>query len=67
MDRPFNSITAASTALKDKDISPVELVGKCLDRAEFVQGEINPFVIILHDQALTAARKAEAEIAKGNY
>ena len=67
MDLPFHSITAASAALKDKGISPVELVEKCLDRAEFVQGEINPFVIILHDQALIAARRAEAEIAKGNY
>ena len=60
MDLPFRSITAASAALKDKGISPVELVEKCLDRAEFVQGESNPFVIILHEQALIAARRAEA-------
>ena len=67
MDLQFSSITEASAAIKAKRVSPVEVTQRCLDRAELVQGKINPFVVILSEQALAAARRAESEIMKGDY
>ena len=57
----------AATALKAKEISPVELTQSCLDRANAIQNLLNPFVVLLDDRALDAARQAESEIVGGQY
>ncbi|MFP6716344.1 MAG: amidase [Alphaproteobacteria bacterium] len=67
MDLQFPSITEASAAIKTKKVSPVEITQRCLDQAELVQQKINPFVVLLGEQALATARQAETEIMKGDY
>ena len=57
----------AAAALKAKDISPVELTQACLDRANAIQNKVNPFVVIIADRAMDAARRAESEIMAGDY
>ena len=52
-------------ALRKKEISPVELVQASLARAESLQPTLNSFVTLTPDLALAAARKAEAEIMRG--
>ena len=47
-------------AYRRRDLSPVEVVTATLDRAEALQPRLNAFITICRDQALAAARFAEA-------
>ena len=47
-------------AYRRRDLSPVEVVTATLDRAEALQPRLNAFITICRDQALAAARVAEA-------
>ncbi len=67
MDTMLKSLMSASTCIKEKKVSPVELIQMSLERAGRIQQEINPFVTILNEQALAAARRAEEDLQKGNY
>lgn len=53
--------------VRNKDVSPVEVVQAFLSRTERLEPRLNCFVTVLADQALAGARKAEAEIAQGQY
>jgi aspartyl-tRNA(Asn)/glutamyl-tRNA(Gln) amidotransferase subunit A len=48
-----------------KDISPVELTRAVLERAERLQPELNAFITLCGDEAMTEARKAEREVMTG--
>lgn len=50
-----------------KEISPVEVVEAHLRRIESLEPKLNSFITFLPDEAMAAARKAEAEILKGRY
>ena len=45
-----------------KEISPVELLDRCLARMEEVEPKLNAFVTVTEDVARAAARKAEKAI-----
>lgn len=45
-----------------KEISPVEVTRRSLDKAEFTQKTLNAFSEIMHDSALAAAKKAEQAV-----
>ena len=51
--------------IQKKEISPVEVTQAQLDRIGKVDGALKSYVIVMAEQALADARKAEAEIAKG--
>lgn len=61
------SITSLSELIRNKEISPVEVIDAYLERTEKVQKWLNPFITILDGQARKAARSAEDEIVNGNY
>jgi len=61
------TIAALSTSIRRKEVSPVEVTRKCLERIEELNPNINCFITVLGQPALIAARKAEAEITKGRY
>ena len=61
------SIAQAAELLRRKQISPVELTKACLARIEQLNPTINAFITVMHDSALTQARKAEDEIQAGNW
>jgi amidase len=51
--------------VRDRAISPVELVESHLARIDSVNPRINAFISIFHEEAREAARQAEAAVMKG--
>ncbi len=64
---PLLDLSDASKAVQKKEVSPVELTRACLDRIERLNPKLNAFITITGDAALEDARKAEAEIARGEW
>jgi aspartyl-tRNA(Asn)/glutamyl-tRNA(Gln) amidotransferase subunit A len=64
-DLAYLSAHEAGRLLRSREISPVELVRACLARIEALNSRLNAFVTVTADQALEAARQAEAELLKG--
>jgi Asp-tRNA(Asn)/Glu-tRNA(Gln) amidotransferase A subunit family amidase len=56
----YKSAFELKTAIKKKEISPLEVVQASLERAEALEPKINAFVTLTPDLALAAAKKAEA-------
>ena len=63
----FLSVAEAASLIAAKRISPVELTRAYLVRIERLNGTLHAYVRVLHDEALAAARAAEAEILAGRY
>ncbi len=61
------SVWDAGRLIKARQVSPVELVEACLRQIEATQPHLFLYITILADEALAAARKAEAEIAAGSW
>ena len=66
-DPCFLSVAEAASLIAAKRISPVELTRAYLARIERLNGTLHAYVRVLHDEALAAARAAEAEIMAGRY
>jgi aspartyl-tRNA(Asn)/glutamyl-tRNA(Gln) amidotransferase subunit A len=56
-----------SEMLWKKTLSPVELTQDCLIRIEKLNPRLNAFITVTSDSALAQARRAEEEIAGGNW
>jgi aspartyl-tRNA(Asn)/glutamyl-tRNA(Gln) amidotransferase subunit A len=56
-----------SSAIKRKEISPVEVTSRLLDRINAINGKLNAFITVFHEEALRDARKTEKEIMNGNW
>ena len=54
----------ASALLRRGEVSPVELTRACLARIEARNPQLNAFLTVTADQALTDARRAEAELPR---
>ncbi|MDJ0390475.1 amidase [Roseomonas sp. E05] len=63
----FLTIAEASRRIRAGDLSPVELAEAYLDRIAALDGQLNAYVLVLREAALAEARKAEAEIAAGDW
>jgi len=63
----FDYMSASELRLRigRKDISPVELTRRSLERAEAVQADLNPFFVLFHDDAVAAAKAAEDAVMSG--
>jgi len=59
------SITEASSGLRRKEFSLVELAQACLKRIESVDSKLHSFITVTADLALEQARKAEQELRAG--
>ncbi len=59
--------TEAAVEIAAGRMSPVELVETCLARVEAVDDRIHTFITLDAENALKAAREAEADIAAGRY
>lgn len=53
-------------ALRKKEVSPVEITSKILDRIQNVDKQLNAYITVSADEALAAAAQAEREIMAGN-
>ena len=63
----YMTISQAGPLLRDRHLSPVELVRAFLERIEAIDGRLHAYVTPLPERALAQAREAEAEILRGNY
>lgn len=59
-DIAYLTASDLTAAYARRDLSPVEVVSATLDRAEATQSSLNAFITICRDEALAAAREAEA-------
>ena len=66
-DLPQLELAEVSKAVQKKEVSPVELTRACLERIEQLNPKLNAFITVTGSSALEEARKAEAEIARGEW
>lgn len=64
-DLCFLSATELRERITSKKVSPVEIVGAVLARAEALQPELNCFITLCGDEAMAAAREAERKMMAG--
>ena len=64
---PKLELSEVSQAVQKKEVSPVELTQACLARIEKLNPTLNAFITITAESALQEARKAEAEIGRGEW
>ena len=61
------TIAKASTLIKRKKISPVELVTSTLERIEKLEPIFHTYITLTPEAALREAKQAEKEILEGSY
>jgi aspartyl-tRNA(Asn)/glutamyl-tRNA(Gln) amidotransferase subunit A len=64
-DLCYTPATELAGLIRDKKLSPVELMEAVLARIEALEPEINAFATLTADAAMDAARKAETAVANG--
>ncbi|KOV23658.1 amidase [Streptomyces sp. XY152] len=60
------SLAAAAQEIRERRLSPVELVDSVLDRIERVEPHVAAYVAVFAEQARRTAREAEREAARGS-
>jgi aspartyl-tRNA(Asn)/glutamyl-tRNA(Gln) amidotransferase subunit A len=63
----FTSIAELSQRFRRREISPVEIVQRCLERMEKLNPVLNAFITVMAESALADARRAEGEISRGEW
>jgi aspartyl-tRNA(Asn)/glutamyl-tRNA(Gln) amidotransferase subunit A len=66
-DLHFLTIAEASRLIQAGTLSPVELTKAYLDRIHQLDGALHAYILVLDDLAMADARRAEAEIAAGDW
>ncbi|MFF4818378.1 amidase [Kitasatospora sp. NPDC001309] len=61
------TLAEAAEQIRERRLSPVELVDSVLDRIERVEPQLGAYVTVTGEQARAAAREAEREIARGHH
>ena len=64
---PFLPATHLAQLIQAREVSPVEATQAYLDRIEQVDGQLNSYITVCKEEALAAARQAEADITAGQY
>lgn len=66
-NNPLCEMTAAelAQAIRRKQVSPVDVVGASLERAQRLQPEFNCFITLCDERAMQEARQAEADLMAG--
>lgn len=63
----YLSIARAAELIRKRKLSPLELTTALLERIAAFDPQLNAFITVTADLALKQARRAEREIAKGDY
>ena len=63
----FRSIAKTAQQLRQREISPVDLVRECLDKIGRINPTLNAFITVTAESALAEAQKAEQEIQSGKW
>jgi aspartyl-tRNA(Asn)/glutamyl-tRNA(Gln) amidotransferase subunit A len=64
-DFDFMSALELRRLIGRKEISPVDLTARALEKAEATQASLNAFFLIFRDEAMAAARRAEDAVMSG--
>ena len=67
MTTSLRTIAEVSQRLRRGEVSPVEITQDCLARIERVNPALNAFITVMGEAALAEARRAEAEIRRGEW
>ncbi|MCZ6491479.1 MAG: amidase [Acidobacteria bacterium] len=67
IDLPSLTLVEAAARIRQKQISPVELIQAVLDRIAALEPKVGAFITVVAEEALEAARRAEQEIQQGSY
>jgi aspartyl-tRNA(Asn)/glutamyl-tRNA(Gln) amidotransferase subunit A len=63
----FLTIADASRRIREGSLSPVDLTEAYLERITALNGQLNAYILVLREQALAEAHRAESEIAAGGW
>ena len=63
----LTTISDLGSRLRGKEISPVEVTQKCLDRIAELDDGLNAFITVVAESAIRDAKTAEAEILNGEW
>ncbi len=66
MPDPYQSITALKPALRDGNVSPVDLARQCLDRIAALDPQLHAFITVATEHAMAQAEPAAAELRSGH-
>ncbi len=66
-DITMYSIEKLSSIIRKKELSPREILSACIERIHIMQPVTNAYVYLDFENAEVNAKKAEEEIARGNY
>jgi len=67
LDYTYLNIGELSQLIREKKVSPTEIVKECLSRIEQLNPTLNAFITVTAEQALQQAARAETEIKNGNW
>lgn len=60
-------INKVSESIREGEVSPLEIVNRCLERIGALDPELNAFITVMAEQAREEALSAGAEIESGNW
>lgn len=63
----YDSIANLSVLIRNRKVSPVEVVEACLSRIETLNPELNAFITVMRDEARELAKAAEAQVKAGAW
>ena len=63
----YDSIGELGNRIREKTVSPVEVVESCLKRIETLNPTLNAFITVMADDARDQARAAGKEIRAGKW
>ncbi len=64
---PFLSVAELGRLIRDRQVSPVEATEAFLERIDRIDGRVNSYITVCHQEARQAAREADQAIAAGQY
>ena len=64
---PFLSVTQLAEVIKDRTVSPVQVVESYLDRIDSLNDKLYAYLTVCRDEALHAAGESERALARGEY
>ena len=64
---PFLSVAELARLIRTREVSPVEATEAYLERIDRIDGRLNSYITVCHEEARQAAREAEQAIASGQY
>jgi amidase len=63
----YRSLRDVASGIQSREISPVELTTRMLDRIAAIDGKLKSYATVMREQALEAAKHAEEEVQRGRY